>query len=105
MTKEKCFDCQENVAELCQACAGSHPYIRCGDRLCEAWRSGTQGMNQCVRCGKRELSPAEENKIPKGWTPVKKGDFFDMEMVARWNIWLGICPACHPIEEGGEANA
>lgn len=64
--------------------------LEAGFLLIDHWTQATQGLEQCVKCGIRTLSPAETNKVPEGWMAVPDS----RELPARWNIWIGICPAC-----------
>ena len=89
----KCQLCEEELAEICRECHKKDDIIRAGHLLHDAWSTKTQGVNQCVKCGIRILTPADENKIPLGWKKTNQ-KYFDRELIARWNIWLGVCPDC-----------
>ena len=69
-------------------------FCNAGVILHDCWSEKTEGVNQCEVCGMRTLSSADSNKIPEGWKKSEGYTRHDASLIARWNIWIGICPNC-----------
>ena len=69
-------------------------FYKAGVILQDCWSEKTEGINQCEKCGRREVSPADSNIIPEGWKLSKIYGRKDSSLIPRWNIWIGICPSC-----------
>ncbi len=63
------------------------------------WTQNTQGLNQCVKCGVRELTPSNSNTIPIGWRKENSLDLIDF--APRADVWFGVCGDCVAREKKG----